>query len=112
MKLANAPKFLTYDELVTELAQFEYRPGWNLSIYMHPWEGPIFRVVTKVPNSYDSADKPLELRINSAIPPIPSAEYFGHWLLWRLMKIEIHECQEFLKKNTVTLFDPHNFIEP
>ena len=111
MNLADAPRFLTYEELRAEVDRYEYRAEWVLSVYLHPWEGPVMRVVAQVPNSYHPGEF-TELRVNSHIPPMASAEAFGHWLLWRLSQIESHEAREYLRRDGVVLVNPHDPIEP
>jgi hypothetical protein len=87
---------LTHDELVDHIARFTYRPGWQLSIFADPWEGPVFRVVAKVDNAYNPGET-TELRINSQMPPISSADYLMAWVQWRLIQIESHEAREWLR---------------
>jgi hypothetical protein len=47
-------------------------------------------VVADVDNAYSPGD-PVELRIRTNIPPIPSAAYFAIWLQWRLQLIESYQ---------------------
>jgi hypothetical protein len=112
VKLSDAPQFLTSGELAAELARYTYRPGWALSVFVHPWEGPFLRIRASVVNAYDHSADRIELRINSPIPPMRDPEAFGHWLLWRLMMVEIHEAREFLHRDGRMLVDPHDVIEP
>jgi hypothetical protein len=93
LRLEDAPSFLTHDELVDHVARFTYRPGWQLSIFANPWEGPVFRVVAKVEDAYNPGET-TELRINSRMPPIPSVDYLAAWVQWRLIQIESHEARE------------------
>ena len=111
MDLADAPRFLTLEQLQGEVARFSYRPGWELSVFPDVWEGAVLRVVAKVPDAYHP-DNLTPLQINSRIPPIPDVVYFGHYLLWRLLLIESHECREWLRRDGVMLFNPHDPIEP
>lgn len=112
MRLSDAPRFLTSEELAAELARFTYRPAWKLSVFVHPWEGPFLRIRANVGNAYDSTADRIELRINSPIPPQRDAEAFGHWLLWRLGMVELHEAREFLRRDGTVFVDPHDAIEP
>jgi hypothetical protein len=112
VKLSDAPRFLTVEELITEVARFTYRPGWKLSVYVHPWEGPFLRIRANVVNAYDSSADLIELRINAPIPPMRDTEAFDHWLLWRLGMVELHEAREFLHRDGVVLIDPHDPVEP
>lgn len=111
MKLDDAPEFLTYEQLAEEIAHYTYRPGWTLSVYLHPWEGPIFRVVAEVPDAAQPGHT-TQLRINSLIPPMETRRQFGHWLVWRLGQIETHECREYLRRRDSLVTDPHDPIEP
>jgi hypothetical protein len=112
VKLSDAPRFLTAEELAAELARFAYRPGWRLSVFVHPWEGPFLRIRASVVNAYDPTADQVELRINSPIPPMRDAEAFAHWLLWRLGMVELHEAREFLHRDGKPFVDPHDVIEP
>lgn len=112
MLLSDAPKFLTYEELRTELARFRYRPGWELTVFLDPWESSCLYVVAMVANGYDPDGADIELRIRSVIPPIPSVEYFAAWLQHRLIMIESHESREYLHRDGRPVYDPHNPVEP
>lgn len=111
--LADSPRFLSCDELRLELENYTYRPGWELSVFMDPWEGPCLYVVAEVPDAYDPGET-TELRIRSNIPPIPNAAYFAIWLQWRLSLIEHHESREYFRRiqDGRPVFDPHLVIEP
>lgn len=111
--LSESPRFLTYEELRGELENYSYREGWSLSVFMDPFEGPCFYLVAEVDNAYSPGD-PVELRIRSNIPPIPSAAYFAIWLQWRLEMIERHECREHFRRRVDgrPVFDPHQPVEP
>lgn len=113
MLLADAPRFLSYEELRDEIGQYTYRPGWQLTVFHDPWEGPCLYIVADVPDAYDS-ERTTELRIRSNIPPIPSAAYFAVWLQWRLALVESHEAREYLRHRSTgrPVFDPHNPVEP
>lgn len=111
MLLSEAPQFLSLTELQDEVDQFSYRPGWSLDVFADPWEGPCLYVVANVENGYDP-DQVIELRVRSAIPPIPSRGYFAIWLQWRLQQIELHESREYLRRDGRPVFDPHDPVEP
>jgi hypothetical protein len=111
MRLADVPRFLSYDELAYLVGRFEYKPGWRLSVYSDVWEGPVLRIVASLPDSYHP-DETIELRINSRIPPMQTESDFAHYLLWRLDQIERHECRENLRLDGKILYDPHDPIEP
>lgn len=111
MLLGEAPQFLSLTELQGEIARYSYRPGWVLQVFADPWEGPCLYVVADVLNGYHP-DQAVELRIRSAIPPIPSREYFAVWLAWRLGQIESHESREYFQRDGKPVFDPHDPVEP
>jgi hypothetical protein len=111
VRLEDAPSFLTHDELAAHVARFTHRPGWALSVFADPWEGPVFRVVAKVDNAYHPGEQ-VELRINSRMPPIPSVDYLMAWVQWRLTQIESHEAREWLRVDGGIVFDPHDPVEP
>jgi hypothetical protein len=112
MLLADAPRFLTFEELRTELAKYCYRDGWEITIFQDPWESSCLYVVADVPDAYNPG-KTVELRIRSIIPPIPSREYFAVWLCWRLSMIESHEARELFRDRSTgrPVFDPHDAVE-
>jgi hypothetical protein len=113
MLLADAPRFLTFEELRAELAKYCYRDGWALTVFMDPWESSCLYVVADVPDAYNPGST-VELRIRSNIPPMPSREYFAVWLQWRLSMIESHEARELLRRRDTNrpVFDPHDAVEP
>lgn len=111
MELTNCPEFLTLADIALEIDGYTYRPGWQLSTFMHPWEGIHLYVVADVVDSTNHTRR-TQLRISSPIPPIPDVEYLGHWLLWRLTIIESHEAREFLLRYGKHVSDPHMPIEP
>lgn len=111
MDLADAPSFLSADQITALVARMSYRPGWALSVFIDPWEGPVFRVVADVDNAYDPGQR-TELRINSRIPPCRDAAALFDWVCWRLCQIEIHEAREFFRFDGAMLYDPHDPVEP
>jgi hypothetical protein len=111
MRLDQAPRFLTHLELAAELAHLSYKPDYHLSLFVDPWEGSVLRIVVKVPDAYHP-DQLQEQRINTRLPPFESVAGFRHYLLWRLIMVEIHEAREFLRRDGVPISDPHDPIEP
>lgn len=111
MKLADAPRILDHAQLAAVLAEVTYRPGWTLSLYADPFEGPVFRVCADVPDTYHPGQT-VQVRINSRVPWQTSRDGFLLWLLWRLDQVERHECREFFKVCGRPWFDPHDPIEP
>lgn len=111
MLLDQAPTYLTYEDLAEEIKLYTYRPGWALTVFLDPFEGPCLYVVAKVEDSYNPGQL-VPLRIRSIIPPMPSLDYFGEWLLHRVIQIELHEAREYLKRDGKMIIDPHDPIEP
>lgn len=104
---------LSSGELVKELAQFTYFPGWKLGIGNDPWEGPYLRVVATVPNAYDP-DKQTDIGITTYISPNDRANIvsFHRFLDWRLGRMASHEHREWLRYNGQALNDPHQSPDP
>jgi hypothetical protein len=111
VKLTEAPQFLSAEQVQAEVARFSYRPGWTLSTFVDPFEGVVFRVVADVPNGY-RPDESVQLRINSRMPPMQTADQLAHWILWRICQIELHEAREWLRRDGEMLYDPHDPVEP
>lgn len=111
--LRDAPRFLTYEELCEEIQRYRYRPGWDLSVFLDPWESSCLYIRADVIDGYHP-DRTTELRIRSHIPPIPSADYFAVWLQWRLLQVESHESREYLHLRATDrpVYDPHQPWEP
>jgi hypothetical protein len=111
--LADAPRFLTLEELQRELTRYKYRDGWDMTIFQDPWEGAVWYLRADVVDGYDPS-KTIEVRIRSNIPPIPDAAYFAVWLQWRLNQVELHEAREYLQVRETgrPVYDPHDPVEP
>lgn len=95
---------------VSELRQVvdgvTYRPGWKFSVLEHEYEGPLICIETRVPHR-DNPDTDTVLRIKSPLPWFDTDKQFLHWLLWRLLRIESHECREFFLYCGQRVVDPH-----
>lgn len=111
MHLSDAPAFLSDHQIAAEVARFTYRLGWTLGTFVDPWEGICLYVTADLANGYNPGVT-TPVRIRSVIPPIPDTLYLGHWLLKRLILIEIHEAREFLRRDGQLFSDPHDPIEP
>lgn len=85
-----------------------YKPGWTITVYETEFQGIWLAVAAEVEDSYHPGDS-VPLRIKSPIPPMRSNADFLNWLRWRLERIEVHECHEWLrlKDDGKPLFDPH-----
>jgi hypothetical protein len=113
MDLEDAPAFLSFEQMQRALARLSYKPGFELSLFMHPFEGPFLQVKVETPDGYDPS-KTVTLTINSMIPEwlIETEDHLFRYVLWRLHKIEAHETCEFLHVDGKPYRDPHDFIEP
>lgn len=80
-----------------------------MQVYEGRFEGPHLRITITTPNAYsDDNDADLVvLDIHSPIPPMQDKGQLADWLLWRLLRIESHECREFFKVKGLTYADPH-----
>lgn len=88
------------------LRYVEHRPGWTFTVTEHPFEGVMVRVEVDTVNTYRPPD-PITLGIDSFVPPCRTAAQFYDWLLWRLHRIESHECREWFRVNGTAWRDPH-----
>jgi len=52
-------------------------------------------------------DEPISLRIESPVPPVTKPGEFVRWLQNRLLEIEIHERDEWLRLDGKLIVDPH-----
>lgn len=105
------PYYLTYQELVNAFRQVSYRrPGWELSMFADPFEGPCLMIKGRTTDFVDP-DETVELRIRSLIPPMESVAQFYYWLLWRLTQVESHETREAFWVDGEVFRDPHDPIE-
>lgn len=99
--------YLSDADVATVLASVTYRPGWSFGLIRDPHEGLQVRIVARgVPNSY-RPDETIDLGITSWLPPQRTAEDLLDWLLWRLQRIESHECREWLRHDGELVSDPH-----
>lgn len=114
MELTEVPK-LTADMGIIRgwLNRVDYKDGWELIPYAHPYEGPYLQIKVEQPNAYPNVGT-VTLKINTAIPNVAMTTdlSFFEWLLWRLRQVEIHEVMEFFKVDGEPYRDPHDVIEP
>lgn len=97
---------LTTQQLAEHLNSISYKDGWNFHVYDGAFEGQHLVITAKLPDAFKPGES-IALDIHSMLPPMPSYEYFERWLLWRLARIEVHECREFLRRNGKVIFNPH-----
>lgn len=97
---------LTTTELQSLVEQVKYKPGWTFRVYDGRHEGQHLVIRTVVQDAYD-LDKNVELDVHSMLPPMETEEQFFNWILWRLKRIECHECREFFQVKGKIFDDPH-----
>jgi hypothetical protein len=97
---------LTLDALRRQLERVTYRPGWSMHLYEPKFEGVWISIRAELPNAY-RPDENTVINVRSAVPPMPTGQYFLEWLLWRILRIESHECREWFKVDGEPLYDPH-----
>lgn len=88
------------------LERVRYKPGWDFSLYDGRHEGQHMVITTVVPDAYNPSET-VTLDVHSMLPPQFSETQFLEWLLWRLRRIEIHECREFFHVDGQVYDDPH-----
>jgi hypothetical protein len=97
---------VTVAELATHAKRLTYRPGWVFQVYEGAHEGPHIVIAATLPDSTRPGET-VDVRIDSAVPPLDTLAQFERWLLWRLRIVESHECREWLKRDGLPIFDPH-----
>lgn len=96
---------LSTRELQAHLERLSYKPGWEFIVYEGAWEGQHLAITVELPDS--ATDGTITLDVHSALPPMPSLNYFERWLCWRICRIETHEAREFFKRDGWSVFNPH-----
>jgi hypothetical protein len=97
---------LSTSELQGLVREVQYKPGWEFKVYDGRHEGQHIVINTVVPDAYDE-NKNTMLDVHSMLPPMETKEQFYEWVLWRLKRIETHECREFLRIGGKVYSDPH-----
>lgn len=97
---------LTTADLQAVAARVTYRPGWRLTVYDGRYEGQHLQICAEVPNAYAPGDT-VTLDVHTPIPPQNTVNGFLYWLLWRLLRVESHECREWLRVDGHPVDDPH-----
>lgn len=98
---------LTTAEIAGWIGQMSYRPGWSFQVYETGFEDPWLLILAK--NQADSRNPgaSIDLGIRSPIPPMENFDQLDRWLIWRLERVESHECREWLQVDGRPIFDPH-----
>lgn len=98
---------MSYSDLEHELTRVSYRPGWTFKLYPHEHEGTWIAIEFEVVDAYHP-DKMQRQCVRSPIPAfLETPEEFHRWLLWRLIRQEIHEAGEFYRVDGKVFRDPH-----
>jgi hypothetical protein len=97
---------LTRSDVEDILTSVTYKPGWTFELYDTEAQGTWLCVHADVENSYHPGET-VPLHIRSPLPPCADEDAFLAWLRWRLERIEIHECHEWLKRDGKPMWDPH-----
>lgn len=97
---------LTVKEMQDRAAHYSYRKGWTINVREGCFEGPHLEIIALLEDSIDLG-KMTEFQVHSPIPPQLSIEQFDLFILWRLARIESHECREWFKCDGKALFYPH-----
>lgn len=97
---------LSTKTLQTLLDEVTYKPGWSFKVYDGKHEGQHLVITTVVIDSYDITQT-TTLDVHSMLPPMDTEKQFYDWLLWRLKRIECHECREFFRVDHKIYDDPH-----
>lgn len=97
---------LTLHQLQARLSQLTYRPGYIMKLYQGDTEGIMWELNAVVEDSVNKGQS-VPLHIISPVPPCRDVQTFDDFLFWRLRRVEIHECAEWLQCDGKPLYDPH-----
>lgn len=92
--------------IIDEVSRMDWRPGWKLEAYMTEHQGLWFRASGMVDDAFVEGER-VVLDIKSPIPPMRDSRQLADWVLWRLERIDVHECQEWFRVGGEQWFDPH-----
>lgn len=88
------------------LGYVSYKPGWEFTAYDGKHEGNHLTIKTKIEDSTNPGHM-VHLGFETFLPPFENNKQFFEWLLWRLKRIETHECREFFKVSGEVYDNPH-----
>jgi hypothetical protein len=97
---------LSLQEVAEVIGRVTYRPGWQFTVYQGRHEGPHLQIQAEVPDAV-AAGEVTVLDVHCFLPPMRDEAAVLDWLLWRLTRIEVHECREFLRLDGRPWSDPH-----
>ena len=93
-------------DLARILRRITYKPGWTVELYGGDYEGPWVDIRFECPDAYQP-DQTTSIRVRSPVPPTFTDADFVEWLLWRIRRVEDHECREWFKVDGSAWADPH-----
>jgi hypothetical protein len=93
---------LTADDVNGILRERAYRPGWTFTAYTgDTTRQVVLQILTTVQDSYQPG-RTVPLEIYSPVPTYIEDELaFDKWLAWRLQQAEVHESQEWYRRQVV-----------
>jgi hypothetical protein len=97
---------LSTAELQAHLERLTYRRGWFLRIYEGRFEGHHIVIQAELEDSFNPG-RMVVLDVHSMLPPMRDTDQLEEWIAWRLARMEVHECREWLKRDGAPIFDPH-----
>lgn len=97
---------LSISEIQRLVSYISYKRGWTFEAYDGLHEGHHLTIQTEIEDAHNPGEK-LTLGVESFLPPLQNNKQFFDWLLWRLKRIEVHECREFFKISGEVYDDPH-----
>jgi len=102
----------TIERLRAELARYTYKPGWTLSIEPNGYGTLELWVSFVAPDSRDPAGKEIVIPSGQRVPGWliegdGLSDAFPGWLARALIRIEEHESQEWLRRDSALVKDPH-----
>lgn len=104
--VASSPmRIMTAEDYAAIMARVSYKPEWEFAVFDDGMDTTLC-ITAVIGNSYRPGETVL-LDIHSMIPPHTSESDFLRWLFWRILKIEQHEVQEWLKVDGEPPLDPH-----
>lgn len=97
---------LSFYSLKEAIAKFSYKPGWTFTVYEDPYEGSHIQIAVSTPDAFHP-EQDVVLDIHSPLPPMFDDRQLKAWMLWRLLRIETHECREWLRFKGEQIINPH-----
>lgn len=106
------PPAMTIHDMEWEWATVEWKPpfgrDWRVSFRRNQFEGNYVDITFRMGNTYVPFGSDTDIGIQSPLPFFYDAEAFHEWMLWRLMRLGIHEVAEGYRRNGKPFRDPHD----